>query len=207
MRSSQSAPSRTPSAMLFLPASWLLFLTATLCLKLRAVPKQELWSVTGAVLYLLFATCFQRSSLTREPSLPLARSASRWVIRVLLATSFILSILIPWIWIFCRANPARVKLLGPHLFVMMAQVLFEIWSYRLDVSTTIRVGIPVGFVAYRIWLLIHWCSAAWLAKDIPMTVLAISNLGFWAVILFYVLLIRVCPFYFMEGSPTQISAP
>lgn len=203
MRGSQSTPSRTSSATLLLPASWLLFLIATLCLKLRAVPKQELWTVTGAVLYLLFATCFQANSVTREPSLPLARSTSRWVIRALLFISFILSILLPWTWIASGADPARVKLLGPHLFVMMAQVLFEIWSYRPDVGTAIRVGIPVGFVAYRIWLLMQWTSAAWLTEDIPMAMLAISNLAFWAIILFYVLLIRVCPLYFTERSLTQ----
>lgn len=97
-----------------------------------------------------------------------------------------------------------MRLVGPHLFVMMTQVLFEIWSYRACVSVVVRIGIPVGFVAYRLRLLGEWFLRAWdvWKGDVRggcMVLLAGGNIVFWGFVLFYVLLLKVCPPYFMGG--------
>lgn len=116
-----------------------------------------------------------------------------------------MSLIVPWVWLVALdATPEQTQLLGPPLFLMMVQVLFEIWGYRQSVNLLVRIGIPVGFVAYRLRLLLDWVCAAYdtyiAASDVrenrAMLALAGANLVFWFIILFYVLLLRVCPPYF-----------
>lgn len=101
------------------------------------------------------------------------------------------------------ASTQHRKLLAPHLFLMMAQVLFEIWSYRLSVSLVVRIAIPVAFVSYRLTVLYEWVRDAFVAMssnmlpDQLMFVLALVNFAFWIFILLYVLLLKVCPPYFL----------
>lgn len=125
--------------------------------------------------------------------------------RVLIFISFVLSLIVPWAWlVVLEATREQTLLLGPPLFLMMVQVLFEIWGYRQSVNLLVRIGIPVGFVAYRLRLLVDWVRAAYdiyaAASDVrenkAMLALAGANLVFWCIILFYVLLLRVCPLYF-----------
>lgn len=191
-------------------ASVLVFGCAFLALSLRAVPKSELAAVTVAVFYVLAANLLQPSPSQpktrpdRIRPLALERQFSRAAVRGFLATGLFLSIFIPWVWIaLFSPSYGQLQLLGPHLFLMMSQVLFEIWSYRATVKIVVRIGIPVGFVSYRLSVLLKWVQEA-LANDstalpdVFMKVLAVSNLCFWGVVLFYVLLLKVCPPYFLE---------
>lgn len=199
-------------ALLFVPA--LLFVTgcAVLTLNLRTVPKTDLMAIIAAVIYIQAANLMQpppSSTYPESPTTnivrPLAMTAvfSRTTVRVFLLSSLLLSIVFPWIWLLVF-NPTLEQrmLLGPHLFAMMAQVLFEIWSYRTSVSLLVRLTIPVGFAAYRVRLLIQWVQASYINldtfgfSDTVMFVLALANLLFWGIILFYVLLLKVCPPYF-----------
>lgn len=190
---------------------------AVLALGLRVVPVSELGAVTAALFYVLAASLLQpaprqaNSRPDRIRPLALDRQLSRITVRLFLTASFVLSLLLPWAWIIAGIKNAECKLLGPHLFLMMAQVLFEIWSYRNTVSTFIRIGIPVAFVSYRLGLLVNWVRAAFEGgadggmRDLAMKALALSNLTFWGVVLFYVLLLKVCPPYFLERRQLKSS--
>lgn len=203
-------------ALLLVPA--LLFVTgcAILTLNLQIVPKTDLIAIIAAVIYIQAANLTQPppSTMSSKPTTnvirPLAMTSgfSRANVRVFLLTSLLLSIVIPWIWLLAF-NPTLEQrmLLGPHLFAMMTQVLFEIWSYRSSVSLLVRLTIPVGFVAYRVRLLLQWVQAAYHEFDTSnvsetfMFALALANLIFWGIILFYVLLLKVCPPYFASAPP------
>lgn len=189
-------------------ASLLLTGCAVLTLALNAVPKSQLALVAAAAVYIQVAHLLQRkkqpAKLRSNVIRPLANANSlrKSTIRVFLIISLVISIIIPWVWLLAFSpTPAQCRLLGPPLFVMMSQVLFEIWSYQTTVSILFRITIPVGFVSYRLRLLIEWVQEA--AKldvnntaDQLMFVLACVNLFFWAIMLFYVLLLKVCPPYF-----------
>lgn len=203
-------------ALLLLPA--LLFVTgcAILTLNLRIVPKTHLITIIAAVIYIQAANFTQppptgsSSKPTNNVIRPLAltNAFSRTTVRIFLLTSLLLSIVFPWAWLlFFNPTVIQRMLLGPHLFAMMVQVLFEIWSYRSSVSLVVRLTIPVGFVAYRVRLLLQWVQDAYYLLDplsvsnVVMFALAFSNLVFWGVILFYVLLLKVCPPYFSSVPP------
>lgn len=191
-------------------AQILVIACGVLALGFRAVPNVQLAGTVAAVLYVLAANFVlgPREGPNRKPNrvLPLTQDGqlSRVIVRTCIVSSFLLSIALPWAWIvFFSPSFAQRQLLGPHLFMMMVQVLFEIWSYRATISMLIRVTIPVAFVAYRMKLLITWVQQVFLVvsddtSDLVMRVLAVSNLVFWSVILFYVLLLKVCPPYFLE---------
>lgn len=197
-------------------ASVLVLASGVLALGYQVVPKGDLAGVVAAVLYVLGANCLEPPStlppavVEREVS-PLAKESqlSMVAVRLLLAFSLVLSIIIPWAWIvFFSASDSELALLGPHLFLMMTQVLFEIWSYRTSVNVVIRVGIPVGFVAYRMRVLTVWAQLSLKrdplsSADRFMRVLSVGNLGFWFIVLFYVLLIKVCPPYFGVCAKTR----
>eukprot|EP00177_Eucheuma_denticulatum_P008376 GFKZ01015237.1.p1 GENE.GFKZ01015237.1~~GFKZ01015237.1.p1 ORF type:complete len:224 (+),score=26.90 GFKZ01015237.1:132-803(+) len=169
----------------------------------NAVPKSELGAVILAMMYVLTASRLQKTDgcgdikVDRIRPLALDRQLSRSTVRVLLGTSAVISLLVPWGWIAVGGN-RELELLAPHLFLMMAQVLFEIWSYREGVSVVVRIGIPVGFVAYRLRVLVRWVERALEGGERQMVGLAVVNLGFWGVVLFYVLLLKVCPPYFVD---------
>lgn len=183
---------------------------AVLSLGLRAVPKTELAAVTAAIMYVLAASVLQPAPPVpsvapgRIKPLALDRQLSRATIRFFLVTSFVLSLVAPWIWIaYFEPSYQQLQLLGPHLFLMMAQVLFEVWSYRTTVSVVIRVGIPVAFVSYRMRVLVAWVQDALVVEnkglsDKVMVALASANVCFWGFMLFYILLLKVCPPYFLE---------
>lgn len=208
--------SQTRRAILLLTALLFVVGSAVLSLNLRAVPKTELAVVALAVLYVLAASTLQppHTSSSKDRIKPLARDRqlSRIAVRIFLISSFLISIAAPWIWLTCfRTTLSQRRLLGPHLFLMMAQVLFEIWSYRTTVSLLLRITIPVAFVSYRIRLLVDWVKKSSFiiltnsqAKsnlaDRLMFALAMVNLVFWGIILFYVLLLKVCPPYFLENK-------
>lgn len=190
-------------------AAVLVFGCAVLTLGLRAVPKSELAAVIVAVLYVLVASLLQpapsqaKSCPDRIMPLALDRQLSRATVRFFLVSGLVISIILPWLWIVFSPSYGELQLLGPHLFLMMAEVLFEIWSYRTTVSVVVRIGIPVGFVSYRLRVLLDWTQEAMAVdsvalSDVLMKVLAVSNLCFCSVVLFYVLLLKVCPPYFLE---------
>lgn len=183
---------------------------AILSLGLNAVPKSQLGAITFALFYVLTVNRLQPKptfpKLDRIRPLALDHQLERSTVRVLLCTSLLISVIVPWVWILSvAARASELELLAPHLFLMMAQVLFEIWSYRGNVSVVVRIGIPVGFVAYRIKVLVGWAQSA-VARNCggiagwAMVVLAMANLGFWGVVLFYVLLLKVCPPYFLRRA-------
>lgn len=208
--------SKTRRAILLLIALVFVVGSAVLSLNLRAVPKTELGVVTLAVLYVLAASTLQPpqipSSKDRVKPLARDRQLSRVTVRIFLISSLLISLVVPWIWLSCfRTTLSQRRLLGPHLFLMMAQVLFEIWSYRATVSLLLRITIPVAFVSYRIRLLVDWVRKSALIilsntegksdlDDRLMFALAMVNLVFWGIILFYVLLLKVCPPYFLESK-------
>lgn len=179
-----------------------------LTLGLRAVPRAELGLVMGAVLYFLAASLLQSAPapapspghvkpLVSENQLP------QWTVNLLIVFSFLLSIAVPWVWIVAfQPSYRQLRLLAPHLFLMMTQVLFEIWSNRASVSIVIRIGIPVAFVSYRMRVLVAWVGEALQGgegiADRVMLALAGGNLAYWGLVLFYVLLLKVCPPYFLE---------
>lgn len=195
--------------LLLLIASALVTGCATLTLFFRAVPKNILFAVLFAAFYAFIANCLQPTA-PKPPSKKikppaLSQQLSRLTVRFCLLLSLLLSVVIPWIWILTfNPTPQHRKLLAPHLFLMMAQVLFEIWSYRLSVSLVVRIAIPVAFVTYRLTVLYEWVHDAFVAMssnlvpDQLMFVLAFANFAFWNVILFYVLLLKVCPPYFLD---------
>lgn len=184
---------------------------AVLSLGLRAVPKSELTAVMAAVMYFLAVSALQPGappesiSAGRIKPLAVDRQLSRATVRFFLLCSFLLSIVAPWVWIVgFRPSYRHLHLLGPHLFLMMTQTQFEIWSYRTTVNVVIRIGIPVAFVSYRMRVLVSWVRDSLMVVE-PMTTsdkfmlfLASANFCFWGVMLFYVLLLKVCPPYFLE---------
>lgn len=190
-----------------------------LTLEYRAVPKAELTTVGGSVFYVLAAHFLQPlprvlgKDVVDNVVRPLAKSRAigRNTIRLFLVTSFVFSIVLPWVWLVVFSpSPAQTRLLAPHLFLMMSQVLFEIWGYRQSVSALVRISIPVGFCAYRLRLLYDWVYASLLVdpkktSDKVMIALAVSNLCFWCVMFFYVLLLKVCPPYFVPSNESQRS--
>lgn len=186
---------------------------AVLTLNLRTIPKVELVTVVAAAIYVQAANLAQLQLYSTSPSIsshvirPLAMNGifSRLTIRIFLFSSLVLSIVVPWIWLLAF-NPSLDErmMLGPHLFAMMAQILFEFWSFRPYVSLVVRLAIPVGFVAYRLRLLMQWVQAAYqvdlsIRSHLFMLVLASANLIFWSIMLFYVLLLKVCPPYFSSS--------
>lgn len=191
-------------------ATLLLTGCAILSLSLRVVPKYELATMASAVVYVQAVHILHRKrqigkSTTCEIR-PLAEAnvLRLSTLRFFIVTSLILSILMPWTWlIWFSPSKKQVRLLGPHLFVMMTQVLFEIWSYRKSVSLLVRVSIPVAFVGYRLRIVVEWIQGAAAAyadsselSNQVMLALACANLFFWSIMLFYVLLLKVCPPYF-----------
>lgn len=196
------------SALLGVAATFV-FGCGVLALGFRVVPKSELAVVTAAVFYVLAASLLQhapsqsKARPDRIKPLALDRQLSKFTVRFFLGTSFVISLVVPWLWIaFFSPSYEQLQLLGPHLFLMMSQVLFEIWSYRTTVNVVIRIGIPVGFVSYRLRVLLNWVQLTFAGKstvlsDVFMKVLAAANLCFWAIVLFYVLLLKVCPPYFL----------
>lgn len=205
-------------ASLLLIASFFICGCALLALPYRAVPKNELVTVGVALVYIQAAHWLHPSPLTKgqvsNVIRPLAMTGvlGRLTVRLLLSVSLMLSIVVPWVWLLVfSVSQAQARLLGPHLFLMMTQVLFEIWSYRQTVSTIVRISIPVGFVAYRLHLLIDWVQEAYNVEsgafsDKFMLFLAFANLIFWTIVLFYILLLKVCPPYFSSrtGNSTHL---
>lgn len=197
---------------------------AALTLFFNAVPKLELATVLFAMLYTQAVNFIKiqpppsPSTTTTKTLRTLVRTSiiSRLAVRILIFSSLVLSIIFPWIWLaFFKPNEQQSSLLGPHLFLMMTQVLFEIWSNRNNVSSLIRVGIPVAFAAYRLNLLYDWVYKSWniyhakgnQIQDGYMVLLASSNFIFWCFILFYVLLLKVIPPYFTPKSYRRVAGP
>lgn len=192
---------------------------AYLAVGLRAVPARELWTV---LLALLYGACFSAASCKTANSSCSSGSYSNDVIvapvplsgfgyvRIqtlfLLATSAFLSVGAPWAWILLgEPSPSQIKLLSPHLFVMMSQIIFELRCNRVSSHVLLRLSIPVAASAYRIGLLLEWSNFAketLLSSETPssevyvMCGLAYANLFFWGFVLFYFLLVKVAPRYF-----------
>lgn len=209
-------------ALLTALAAVLVIGCAILSLSLRAVPKSQLAVVCVAVVYVQAAHVLLPAERHKAPAgriRPLATDTAlgRATIRFFLLTSLVVSLVVPWGWLTlfetCREQQL---LLAPHLFLMMTQVLFEIWSYRNGVNAAIRIGVPVGFVSYRLRVLMDWVwvaagSVEWkdgvkLSTEWVMLGLAVINLVFWSVILFYVLLLKVCPPYFVQREQQENEA-
>ncbi|CAN8063988.1 unnamed protein product [Agarophyton chilense] len=202
----------------FRTSSTALLPTTIVIFSLRAIQKNVLFAVIFAVLYAVVANCLQPVCIDADfnsiKPLAMNQQLSRNAVRLCLFSSLLLSLLIPWAWILTFSiSEQQTKLLAPHLFLMMTQVLFEIWSYRPNVSVVVRICIPVTFVCYRLTVLYQWVRAAAAAyseqiQSRIMLALATANLAFWSVILFYVLLLKVCPPYFLvERSPTTEAKP
>lgn len=202
-----SSPCIARRTLLLIIASLLVCGCAILSLGLNAIPKSQLSAVTFALFYVLIV-----NRLQPKPTLPkldyirplaLDRQLGRTTVRILICTSVLLSLVVPWAWIvIVAARASELEIMAPHLFLMMVQVLFEIWSYRGNVSVVVRIGIPVGFVAYRMKVLAVWVQSAMVRNcggvaGWAMVALAVANLGFWGLVLFYVLLLKVCPPYFL----------
>lgn len=190
-------------------AALLLIGCGVLIFGFKAVPKGNLFAMLFAVLYVPVLNSVGSGGGIRRRAkvkpLALDQKLSRGMVRLLLVTSFVISFAAPWVWLLAfPMTRTQTHILAPHLFVMMSQVLFEIWGYRSCVSVVARLGIPVAFVTYRLTVL-YGCAleAAMVAMrtrqtaDVIMFALTGANVLFWALILFYVLLLKVCPPYFI----------
>jgi hypothetical protein len=146
----------------------------------RTVPQREMYSVLCAVIYgAILSRSPARPQPPRAPGFaasiqPLAASgAMRVQARALIATSVVLSLAVPWAWVLRSApelSPAQLRLLAPHLFVLMSQVFCELASYYPSSSLLLRLAVPVSFTFYRLRLLLEWfgkASAA--AGDTPLS--------------------------------------
>lgn len=129
---------------------------------------------------------------------------SRFAVYLSIAGSLIISVFLPWLCIFALgpSYPHR-KPLADALFLMMSQVLFEVWSYRPKVKGGVRVAIPLAFVSYRLLLLVKWARGAAQMFEVDRSVtngcivaLASSNVVFWFIVLVYVLILKVTVPYF-----------
>lgn len=131
---------------------------------------------------------------------------------VLLVLSAALSLGAPAAWLlFFSPTGAQAALLAPHLFVMATQVLFELLAYRPSMSVLVRLAVPVFTTTYRMRLLAAWVEGAQAVvalagddvkdEDLAMRALAVTNLVFWAGVLFYFLLLRVVPRFFAVVPP------
>lgn len=197
------------TTFLLLLAVVLIYGCGVLALGVRVVPGQQIVVVSMAVLYTLLASCLQLPVKARRLT-PLAVEAevSQETMRVLIVTSLLVSVVLPWVWVIIGATMKQMRMLGPPLFVMMAQVLFEIWSHRSTVSAIVRIGIPVAFVSYRLWVILEWVNVSIASLDgwngCVMVLLSCLNLAYWSTMFFYVLLLKVCPPYFKD-APCEIN--
>lgn len=218
------ATSPTYRVFLSLLAVVLVAWCAYLALSLRAVPPQDLWAFLFAVSYgLCFSFCTApQSSPPAPPVVPnrvapvrplVANGRMRVQMLTLLTTSFFISVLIPacLILFVSEVTEKQKALLAPHLFCLCGQVVFELTCFRSGVNQLVRLAIPVLSTAYRFTRLLEWVkNAAAVVRlagdnaprgDVAMLALAGVNLAFWAIVLFYFLLLRVVPRYFAPPKP------
>eukprot|EP00878_Enallax_costatus_P028035 GHUV01030236.1.p2 GENE.GHUV01030236.1~~GHUV01030236.1.p2 ORF type:complete len:142 (-),score=27.49 GHUV01030236.1:1117-1542(-) len=89
-----------------------------------------------------------------------------------------------------------LRALGPHLYLIAAQVVCEFFSNNKHVARLPLMLVPIGFNTYRMWTLIAWCKAV-VAADMGSfhVCLAFGNLLFWAFNLFVFLLLKMVPLY------------
>jgi hypothetical protein len=186
-----------------------------LSLGIGAVPDRDLWALLGAFVYgSVFSLAVAppahpvRPVVPISPVKPLAGAGMmRLQASVLLSVSAVLSISVPWAWIVTgRLTRVQLEMLAPHLFMMMAQVIFELACYRPTLSLLVRLSVPVLFTAYRLRLLLEWLARADDVLRLPnipqnafaVRYLALANLAFWTFVLFYFLLLKVVPRYFLD---------
>eukprot|EP00878_Enallax_costatus_P027608 GHUV01029742.1.p1 GENE.GHUV01029742.1~~GHUV01029742.1.p1 ORF type:complete len:203 (-),score=45.43 GHUV01029742.1:1117-1725(-) len=98
-----------------------------------------------------------------------------------------------------RGSPSGslvLRALGPHLYLIAAQVVCEFFSNNKHVARLPLMLVPIGFNTYRMWTLIAWCKAV-VAADMGSfhVCLAFGNLLFWAFNLFVFLLLKMVPLY------------
>lgn len=97
-----------------------------------------------------------------------------------------------------------LRTLGPHLYLIAAQVICESFSSNAHVAMLPRMLVPIGFNTYRMWTLVAWCRVAVAAKMGPLHVgLAVSNVLFWAFNLFVFLLLKMVPQY-LDPAKTAV---
>jgi hypothetical protein len=189
---------------------------------LGAVPARDLWALLGAFLYgsvFSIAVAPPARPVPSTPISPVRPLAGYGIMRlqavVLLSLAAVLSIAVPWAWIIAgRLSRGQVEMLAPHLFVFMAQVIFELACYRPTVSLLVRMSVPVLFTAYRLRVLLEWLAKADEVLRMPeiprnafaVRYLALANLAFWSFVLFYFLLLKVVPRYFLAADKEMSSA-
>lgn len=93
------------------------------------------------------------------------------------------------------------KMLAPHLFLVMSQIFMEYVSVVFNMAMLVRILVPIGFNAYRLWVLAEWCSKA-SEFGVGHMALAYSNLAFWTFNLFGFLLLYMLPLYLDKEQGT-----
>lgn len=209
MKPSASDSRPTPRPALLTVATALVLHCGVLLLGYRAVPASECLLVVFAVIFVQACALLQPRASTPPPVRPLGAPSGmgRTLVRLLLAASGIVSFVLPWTLILWTGDAVVARVVGPQLFVFATQQLFEIWSYRSQVPLAVRVLIPVGFVAYRLKVIATWIGDADAIRDSGVRraaqALGVANIAFCAFVLFYVLLLRVCPPYFARKRPAE----
>ena len=130
--------------------------------------------------------------LPKPPPHPPERPARSYA-----AFAGLLALLIPAaVCLLNLGNAAVLSAVGPHLYLTSAQVVCEFFTGGGTTAALPRMLVPIGFNAYRMWVLWAWCGAAVAAGLGPLHLgLALANLGFWGYNLLGFLLLKMLPMY------------
>lgn len=163
-----------------------------------AVPAHHIWFSVAWPAYLAAVNRFRfqnNISIASKGTSSLVPEA--WVKNYAAFAGFV-AILLPIISVLLSisAEPVVLRIVGPHLYLIVAQVACECFSSGSRVAMLPRMLVPIGFNTYRMWALCEWCRAAVAASLGHWHVaLAVFNLVFWAYNLFVFLLLRMVPLY------------
>lgn len=194
---------------------------------LRVIPTHHILFVAITSAYALFANSYIRrtgSSLPLQPLQPRSLAPMKHAARLLFPFTIVFSLSVPISLLFIAGKspidgsftPAY-RILSPHIFLTMTQILLETIGYTNSTVFTIyvRLGVTIAFVSYRIPVAFTWYekAAQWAGSDeaalVPVYVTAITqaaavlNIVFWSFALYCFLLLYCLPAVLKEPQPAD----